>query len=73
MTDFVKLWVYLSGSPLLWLTATLVAYAIADAIAVACKRHPLANPVLMRPVPNTRPISPEHNLCISCSGPPPWR
>jgi predicted murein hydrolase (TIGR00659 family) len=47
MTDFVKLWVYLSGSPLLWLTATLVAYAIADAIAVACKRHPLANPVLM--------------------------
>jgi predicted murein hydrolase (TIGR00659 family) len=47
MTDFVKLWVYLSGSPLLWLTATLVAYVIADAIAVACKRHPLANPVLM--------------------------
>jgi predicted murein hydrolase (TIGR00659 family) len=47
MSDFVKLWVYLSGSPLLWLTATLVAYVIADAIAVACKRHPLANPVLM--------------------------
>jgi len=47
MTDFVKLWVYLSGSPLLWLTATVVAYVIADAIAVACKRHPLANPVLM--------------------------
>jgi putative effector of murein hydrolase len=47
VSDFVKLWVYLSGSPLLWLTATLVAYVIADAIAVACKRHPLANPVLM--------------------------
>jgi predicted murein hydrolase (TIGR00659 family) len=47
MSDFVSLWVYLSGSPLLWLTATLVAYVIADAIAVACKRHPLANPVLM--------------------------
>jgi predicted murein hydrolase (TIGR00659 family) len=47
MSDFVKLWVYLSGSPLLWLTATLVAYVIADAIAVACKHHPLANPVLM--------------------------
>jgi predicted murein hydrolase (TIGR00659 family) len=31
----------------LWLTATLVAYVIADAIAAACKRHPLANPVLM--------------------------
>jgi predicted murein hydrolase (TIGR00659 family) len=47
MSDFVKLWVYLSGSPLLWLTATLVAYVIADAIAAACRRHPLANPVLM--------------------------
>jgi predicted murein hydrolase (TIGR00659 family) len=45
--NFVKLWVYLSGSPLLWLTATLVAYVVADAIAVACKRHPLANPVLI--------------------------
>jgi predicted murein hydrolase (TIGR00659 family) len=45
--NFVKLWVYLSGSPLLWLTATLVAYVIADAIAAACKRHPLANPVLI--------------------------
>jgi predicted murein hydrolase (TIGR00659 family) len=45
--NFVKLWVYLSGSPLLWLTATLVAYVIADAIARAAKRHPLANPVLM--------------------------
>ena len=45
--NFVKLWVYLSGSPLLWLTATLVAYVVADAIAAACKRHPLANPVLI--------------------------
>jgi predicted murein hydrolase (TIGR00659 family) len=45
--NFVKLWVYLSGSPLLWLTATLVAYVIADTIAAACKRHPLANPVLI--------------------------
>jgi hypothetical protein len=26
MINFVDLWVYLSGSPLLWLTATLVAY-----------------------------------------------
>lgn len=45
--NFVKLWVYLSGSPLLWLTATLVAYVVADAIAVACRRHPLVNPVLI--------------------------
>ena len=47
MIDFVKLWVYLSGSPLLWLTTTLVAYVVADAIAAAVKRHPLANPVLI--------------------------
>jgi predicted murein hydrolase (TIGR00659 family) len=47
MINFVDLWVYLSGSPLLWLTTTLVAYVIADWISVACGRHPLANPVLI--------------------------
>jgi predicted murein hydrolase (TIGR00659 family) len=47
MITFVDLWVYLSGSPLLWLTATLIAYLAADAISVACNRHPLANPVLI--------------------------
>jgi putative effector of murein hydrolase len=47
MINFVELWVYLSGSPLLWLTATLVVYIAADAISVAFRRHPLANPVLM--------------------------
>ncbi len=47
MIDLVNLWVYLTGQPLLWLTATLVAYAVADAISAACKRHPLANPVLI--------------------------
>ncbi len=45
MTDLVQLWVYLSGEPLLWLTLTLVAYLVADAISIACQRHPLANPV----------------------------
>ncbi len=45
MTDLVQLWVYLSGQPLLWLTITLVAYLVADAISIACHRHPLANPV----------------------------
>jgi hypothetical protein len=45
MTNFVDLWVYLSGSPLLWLTTTLIAYLAADAISAACGRHPLANPV----------------------------
>jgi predicted murein hydrolase (TIGR00659 family) len=47
MINFVDLWVYLSGSPLLWLTATLVAYVIADAISAKLNRHPLANPVLL--------------------------
>jgi predicted murein hydrolase (TIGR00659 family) len=47
MIDLVDLWVYLSGSPLLWLTTTLVAYLVADAISAALRRHPLANPVLI--------------------------
>jgi predicted murein hydrolase (TIGR00659 family) len=47
MIDFVDLWVYLSGTPLLWLTATLIAYLAADAVSVAFGRHPLANPVLI--------------------------
>jgi predicted murein hydrolase (TIGR00659 family) len=41
-----SLWVYLSQSPLLWLTVTLLTYAIADAVSLATHRHPLANPVL---------------------------
>ncbi|MCW5681909.1 MAG: LrgB family protein [Xanthobacteraceae bacterium] len=47
MINLVDLWVYLSGSQLLWLTVTLVAYLAADAISAACGRHPLANPVLI--------------------------
>ncbi len=47
LSNFVELWVYLSGSPLLWLTSTLVAYLAADAISSALRRHPLANPVLI--------------------------
>ena len=47
MIDFVDLWVYLSGEPLLWLTATLVAYVIADWISLRFNRHPAANPVLI--------------------------
>jgi predicted murein hydrolase (TIGR00659 family) len=38
--------VYLSQSPLLWLTVTLVTYAIADTVSMKTHRHPLANPVL---------------------------
>lgn len=45
--DLFQLWVYLSGTPLLWLTATLVAYVIADALAARSGRHALVNPVLI--------------------------
>jgi len=41
-----SLWVYLSQSPLLWLTVTLLTYVVADAASLATHRHPLANPVL---------------------------
>jgi predicted murein hydrolase (TIGR00659 family) len=41
-----SLWVYLSQSPLLWLTVTLLTYAITDAVSLATGRHALANPVL---------------------------
>jgi predicted murein hydrolase (TIGR00659 family) len=41
-----SLWVYLSQSPLLWLTVTLLTYTIADAVSLKTQRHPLANPVL---------------------------
>ena len=51
MQDVAKLWVYLSASPLLWLFATLAAYALADRISAATNRHPLANPVLMATIP----------------------
>lgn len=42
-----ELWVYLSTTPLLWLTVTLIAWTLADHIAELCGRHPLANPVLL--------------------------
>jgi predicted murein hydrolase (TIGR00659 family) len=41
-----SLWVYLSKSPLLWLSMTLLVYAITDAVSIRTHRHPLANPVL---------------------------
>jgi predicted murein hydrolase (TIGR00659 family) len=47
MTDFAEIWSYLSRGPLLWLTATLAAYAIGDACARAANRAPLINPVLI--------------------------
>jgi predicted murein hydrolase (TIGR00659 family) len=42
-----ELWVYLSETPLLWLTATLAAYSVGDGISARCGRHPLANPVVI--------------------------
>jgi putative effector of murein hydrolase len=45
--DLVRIWVYLSETPLLWLTATLVAYVIGDAFAATCGRHPLASAVVV--------------------------
>jgi len=40
-----RLWVYLQTTPLFWLTATLAAFLVADALARAAHRHPLVNPV----------------------------
>lgn len=47
MPEFTEIWSYLSREPLLWLTATLVAYTIGDAAFRTARRSPLANPVLI--------------------------
>ena len=47
MNNPFALWVYLSTTPLLWLTVTLVVWIGADAIARAANRHPIVNPVLI--------------------------
>lgn len=46
MTDFVSLWVYLSGSPLFGLTVTLGVYALANVLYQVSDQSPLLNPVL---------------------------
>ncbi|GJE57481.1 MULTISPECIES: LrgB family protein [Methylobacterium] len=46
MTGEFALWVYLTRTPLLWLTVTLLAYVVAERFSEATGRHPLANPVL---------------------------
>lgn len=46
-SSLFEVWVYLSQTPLLWLTATLVAYIVADGISKKLDRHPLANPVII--------------------------
>ena len=40
-------WVYLSATPLFWLTMTLIAYQAAHWIYRRCGAHPLANPVMI--------------------------
>lgn len=45
--DLYQVWVYLSETPLLWLTTTLAAFVVADWISARFHRHPLANPVVM--------------------------
>lgn len=47
MTDFADIWSYLNRGPLVWLAATLVAYAIGDMLAQAAQRRPLVNPVII--------------------------
>ncbi len=47
MTDPALIWSYLAQGPLLWLTATLVAYVIGDALFRAAARQSWANPVLI--------------------------
>jgi predicted murein hydrolase (TIGR00659 family) len=41
------LWVYLASTPLLWLTATVLAFLAADVISARLRRAPLANPILI--------------------------
>ncbi len=45
--DLYRIWVYLSETPLLWLTATLFAFAVGDTVSLRMHRHPLANPVVI--------------------------
>ncbi|MCR9235468.1 MAG: LrgB family protein [Alphaproteobacteria bacterium] len=46
-SSLFEVWVYLSQTPLLWLTTTLIAYIFADSISKKLNRHPLANPVII--------------------------
>ena len=46
MSELGEIWVYLAREPLAALTATLLAWLGALRLQRACRRHPLANPVL---------------------------
>ncbi|MFT7286860.1 MAG: putative murein hydrolase (TIGR00659 family) [Halieaceae bacterium] len=45
--DLTAIWVYLSASPLLGLTITLVAYSLAHRLYLYSNSHPLLNPVVL--------------------------
>ncbi len=45
--DITRIWVYLASTPLLWLSATLMAFAIGDAVSARFHRNPLASPVVI--------------------------
>jgi predicted murein hydrolase (TIGR00659 family) len=47
MNEFQDIWTYLSSEPLLWLTATLAAYTIGDALFKASGKRAYVNPVLI--------------------------
>lgn len=47
MTDVATLWSYLSTTPLIWLTTTIIAYLIADGAARHLGNPPWANAVLL--------------------------
>ncbi len=47
MTDVADLWSYLSTTPLIWLTMTILAYLVADGVARRLGQPPWANPVLL--------------------------
>lgn len=47
MRSPVELWVYLSASPLIWLTLTVCTWIAATGISQRLRRNPLANPVLI--------------------------
>ncbi len=42
-----EIWVYLARAPLLWLTLTVVAYVLAEALSRRARRSAAANPVLI--------------------------
>ena len=47
MNDFYATWVYLAEQPLLWLTLTVSAYALAHWLFLQAREFPLFNPVLV--------------------------